>query len=66
MGTFPKFTFIALYMHVVLSISLMFVFDFLLDQGPGLFEPIHGSAPDIAGQVSIFYFHFSLSFCRHA
>lgn len=20
-------------------------------QGPGLFEPIHGSAPDIAGQV---------------
>lgn len=24
---------------------------FLLDQGPGLFEPIHGSAPDIAGQV---------------
>jgi Isocitrate/isopropylmalate dehydrogenase len=21
-------------------------------QGPGLFEPIHGSAPDIAGQVS--------------
>jgi 3-isopropylmalate dehydrogenase len=22
-------------------------------QGPGLFEPIHGSAPDIAGQVDI-------------
>jgi hypothetical protein len=22
-----------------------------LFQGPGLFEPIHGSAPDIAGQV---------------
>jgi hypothetical protein len=22
-------------------------------QGPGLFEPIHGSAPDIAGQVEI-------------
>ena len=24
---------------------------FALAQGPGLFEPIHGSAPDIAGQV---------------
>lgn len=22
-------------------------------QGPGLFEPIHGSAPDIAGQVEM-------------
>lgn len=22
-------------------------------QGPGLFEPIHGSAPDIAGQVKM-------------
>lgn len=22
-------------------------------QGPGLFEPIHGSAPDIAGQVNL-------------
>uniref|UniRef100_I1MCD0 3-isopropylmalate dehydrogenase n=1 Tax=Glycine max TaxID=3847 RepID=I1MCD0_SOYBN len=26
--------------------------------GPGLFEPIHGSAPDIAGQVGVFYFRF--------
>lgn len=25
-----------------------------MDQGPGLFEPIHGSAPDIAGQVRFF------------
>lgn len=24
---------------------------FSLAQGPGLFEPIHGSAPDIAGRV---------------
>lgn len=23
-----------------------------MKQGPGLFEPIHGSAPDIAGQVT--------------
>jgi len=36
---------------------------FLLDQGPGLFEPIHGSAPDIAGQVGFFYF-CSLIFFR--
>jgi isocitrate/isopropylmalate dehydrogenase len=26
---------------------------FVSMQGPGLFEPIHGSAPDIAGQVEI-------------
>lgn len=27
------------------------ILKFPLAQGPGLFEPIHGSAPDIAGQV---------------
>ena len=29
-------------------------------QGPGLFEPIHGSAPDIAGQVGITFFVYFL------
>ena len=28
-------------------------------QGPGLFEPIHGSAPDIAGQVEFLIVQFS-------
>lgn len=32
---------------------------YLFVQGPGLFEPIHGSAPDIAGQVEyLFQSHF--------
>jgi isocitrate/isopropylmalate dehydrogenase len=29
----------------------MMTLNLSLAQGPGLFEPIHGSAPDIAGQV---------------
>ena len=34
---------------------------FSLVQGPGVFEPIHGSAPDIAGQVGFTYAsHFHL------
>lgn len=30
---------------------LLILFTICCPQGPGLFEPIHGSAPDIAGQV---------------
>lgn len=35
---------------------------YLFVQGPGLFEPIHGSAPDIAGQVEYLFQHIFLSF----
>jgi len=34
----------------LLSSSVSFLLFFLVPQGPGIFEPVHGSAPDIAGQ----------------
>lgn len=39
--------------HIIWKVELMCSF-LCLFQGPGLFEPIHGSAPDIAGEVRNF------------
>lgn len=37
--------------HFPYIVSFLCLNGLVLIQGPGLFEPIHGSAPDIAGQV---------------
>lgn len=41
--------------------SQMVVLSIIVLQGPGLFEPIHGSAPDIAGQVAFSFLILGLS-----
>lgn len=42
--------------NIDICIFYLTILVFQFAQGPGLFEPIHGSAPDIAGQVGLTFF----------